>query len=664
MFIVKNGQVEWSYVNKEWRGEISDAMLMTDGNILMAHQFGVAEIDQNQQSVWHYDAPEGTEIHAIQPIGKDYVVFVQNGHPAMVRVMRIPECEIVHEFEIPASSGVHGQFRNARLSTRGTLLVCHMGMGYIAEYSVQGRELCRWAVPGAWSVTETGKEHLLVVGRKGLVKEITRDGDMVWELNNPSLDFTAIQKAVKLKNGNLIINNWWNEWGKTPIDTLNSPLQAVEVEPSGKVVWSLNAWKDPDLGPSTTIQPLDQAVDRNRLFFGDYNGRRPRLFCEPNKPLGEGKGVHPGRVAWVHASGVATWDGTTGLWVEDRWNDQQKADRMVTEAVKSVAGETDAAKAWKAIFSNFNATHNRGSRGYKKGEKIAIKLNMNNAITHHDTIELNSSPFTTLALVRSLVNDGKVSQEDIIVCEPSRAITDSIYNKIHREFPKVRMIDNLGGDGREKCEYYPEQIKYSVDNGKMARGIAKCVVDADYVINSALLKTHSGPGVTLTGKNWYGATDISLFWRQNAHNNVSQDKRHGKPGFKTFVDWISHKDLGGKCLLFLVDGTYGSRDVNGKPFPKWQKAPFNGEWACSLILSQDPLACDAVAMALLISEWPEFASMNYCDEYLLEAATIPNTNSGTVYMQDGKPLTEPLGLFEHCDAERRYTKIDLQYVDF
>ena len=106
------------------------------------------------------------------------------------------------------------------------------------------------------------------------------------------------------------------------------------------------------------------------------------------------------------------------------------------------------------------------------------------------------------------------------------------------------MIDNIGGDGREKCEYYPEQITYSVDNGKMARGLAKCIVDADYLINSALLKTHSGPGVTLTTKNWYGATDINLLWRQNAHNNVSQDKRNGKPQYKTFVDWMTHKNMG------------------------------------------------------------------------------------------------------------------------
>ncbi len=661
MFIVKDGQVSWEYNNKGRRGEISDAILLTGGNMLIAHQYGIMEITNDKKVVWQYDAPEGTEIHTLQPIGRKHVVFVQNGVPAKVRIMEIPSCKIVQEFEVPASKSVHGQFRNARLSSRGTLLLCHMSQGYIAEYSVQGNELNRWTLPGAWSVTELDKEHLLVVGKGGLVKEMLRDGSTVREIHGADFGFRSIQKAVRLKNGNIILNNWWNEWGKEPLDTLNSPLQAVEIDTEGKIVWQLNSWKNPDLGPSTTIQPLDQAVNRDRLFFGDYNGRKPKLFKGANEPLGEGKGIHPGRVAWIHNPGVATWDGHTGLWVEDRWNDQTKANEMVDEAVRTVAGEKDAAKAWKAIFRNFNSTHNRGKKGYKAGETIAIKLNMNNAITHHDTIELNSSPFVTMALVRSLVCEAKVREQDIIVCEPSRAITDSIYNKIHREFPRVRFIDNIGGDGREKCEYYPEKIQYSIDNGKMARGIAKCIVDADYVINSALLKTHSGPGVTLTAKNWYGATDINLLWRQNAHNNVSQDKRNGKPGFKTFVDWISHPDLGGKCLLFLIDGTYGSRDVNGMPAPKWQKAPFNNDWACSLIVSQDPLAADAVAMDLLISEWPEFGSYNYCDEYLLEAATIPNTNSGTVYKQNGKPLTAPLGLFEHCDKDRKYTKIDLQY---
>ncbi len=665
MFVVKDGQVSWSYNDQLRRGEISDAILMSDGHILVAHQYGVAEVTQDQQTVWSYAAPEGTEIHTVQPIGKSHVVFVQNGRPAKAVVMEIPGCRIVREFELPTNEkgSVHGQFRNARLTSRGTLLVANMAMGCIHEFTCDGKEVDRWTGFLPWSVEELPKGNLLITGRKGHLQEITRQGETVWELNTTDYGVTQPQKTVRLKDGGHLINNWYNEWNKTPMDTTNAPVQAIEVDKDGHLVWQLRSWKNPDLGPSTTIQLLSAPVNRDRLFFGEFNARAPKLFVAPNQPIGTGRGIHPGRVAWVHAPGVARWDGKTGLWVEDRWNDQSKADAMIPEAIMQLTGETTPKKAWKALFKHFNKIHQRGNRGYRRGETIAVKLNLNNAITHHDTIELNSSPFVTLALVKSMVTDGGVRPQDIVLCEPSRAITDSIYNKVHRAFPGVRFIDNIGGDGREKCEYYPEQIVYSVDNGKMARGLAKCIVDADYLINSALLKTHSGPGVTLTGKNWYGATDIHLLWRQNAHNNVSQNKRNGKPGYKTFVDFMAHKNLGQKTLLFLIDGTYGSRDVNGAPNPKWMKEPFNGDWACSVIVSQDEVACDAVGMDIIIGEWPEFGSLNYCDEYLREAASIPQAPSGTIYKQDGKPVEQPLGVFEHWNnqKERKYTKIDLKY---
>lgn len=666
MFIVQDGQVRWSYRDQLGRGEISDAVLMTDGHILVAHQYGVAEVDGNGTTVWSYAAPEGTEIHTIQPIGRSHVVFVQNGKPAQAVVMEIPSCRIVRAFELPihAKGSVHGQFRNARLSSRGTYLIANMALGCIHEYTSDGQEVDRWEGFLPWSVQEMPKTgNLLITGRKGLIQEINRQGRTVWQLNTTDFGVTQPQKTVRLKNGHHLINNWYNEWNKEPVDSAKLPVQAIEVDSEGRVVWQLRAWRDPDLGPSTTIQLLNEPVNRDRLFFGEFNPRSPKLFAGPNEPIGVGRGIHPGRVAWIHCPGVARWDGKSGLWVEDRWNDQAKADAMIPEAVMQLTGEPTAKKGWQALFHHFNQTHGRGNRGYRNGEMIAVKLNMNNAITHRDTIELNSSPFVTLALVRSLVHDGGVRPQDIVLCEPSRAITDSIYNKVHREFPQVRIIDNLGGEGREKCEYYPEQIVYSADNGAMARGLAKCIVDADYLINSALLKTHSGPGVTLTAKNWYGATDIHLLWRKNAHNNISPDKRHGKPGYKTFVDFMAHRDLGQKTLLFLIDGTYGSRDVNGAPNPKWMKEPFCGDWACSLIVSQDEVACDAVGMDLLIGEWPEFGSLNYCDEYLREAASIPHAPSGTVYRFGGEPLTQPLGLFEHWNnpKERKYIKIDLKY---
>ena len=244
MFIVKDGQVSWSYDDQIKRGEISDAMLMTDGHILLAHQYGVAEVDAQGQTVWQYAAPEGTEIHTIQPIGRSHVVFVQNGKPAKAVVMEIPSKRIVREFELPYSEkgSVHGQFRNARLSSRGTYLVANMAMGCVHEFTSQGKEVDRWGGMLPWSVQEMPKTgNLLITGRKGLIQEINRQGQTVWQLNTTDYGVTQPQKTVRLKNGNHLVNNWYNEWNKEPMDTLNAPVQAIEVDKDGKVVWQLRA---------------------------------------------------------------------------------------------------------------------------------------------------------------------------------------------------------------------------------------------------------------------------------------------------------------------------------------------------------------------------------------------------------------------------------------
>ena len=56
MFIVRKGQVIWSHTHPG-KGEISDAVLLLNGNILFARQFGITEINQDKQVVWNLDAP-------------------------------------------------------------------------------------------------------------------------------------------------------------------------------------------------------------------------------------------------------------------------------------------------------------------------------------------------------------------------------------------------------------------------------------------------------------------------------------------------------------------------------------------------------------------------------------------------------------------------------
>src|SRR5579862_2080604 len=55
VYIVRTGQVVWSYDDPNGKGEISDAILLSNGNILLAHQFAVELISQEKKVIWKYD---------------------------------------------------------------------------------------------------------------------------------------------------------------------------------------------------------------------------------------------------------------------------------------------------------------------------------------------------------------------------------------------------------------------------------------------------------------------------------------------------------------------------------------------------------------------------------------------------------------------------------
>ena len=106
---------------------------------------------------------------------------------------------------------------------------------------------------------------------------------------------------------------------------------------------------------------------------------RPSLF-EPLSPLGVGRGVIPGRVTWAHDPAAVTWDGT-GSWWTDVNNNQSVIDRMVSRSICALTNQKSDAQAWNSIFHYFNRTHGRGDAGYKAGEKIVIKANLNKTTT-------------------------------------------------------------------------------------------------------------------------------------------------------------------------------------------------------------------------------------------------------------------------------------------
>jgi len=273
-FIIRKGEVVWSYDDPAGRGEISDAMLLANGNLLIAHQFAVKLISPEKKILWSVDAPAGTEIHTAMAIGTDHVVYVQNGDPALVKVVNLKSGETKKEFQVPTGNpkGVHGHFRHARLTPHGTLLLAHMDMNKVCEYDSEGKELRAWPANNPWGATPLKNGNLLITERKA-IREITPGGEPVATitpaLDSPVFKLDSLQLAWRLPNGNTLVNNWFNSWNDT-LDRANPPVQAVEFTPEKKVVWVLRSWEKPDLGPATTIQILDGSDSPEKVTFGEF----------------------------------------------------------------------------------------------------------------------------------------------------------------------------------------------------------------------------------------------------------------------------------------------------------------------------------------------------------------------------------------------------------
>jgi outer membrane lipoprotein-sorting protein len=274
IYIVRGGKIVWHYSDPAGKGEISDAVMLSNGNVLFTHQVGVTEISPEKKVLWNYDAPAGHEVHTAVPIGNDRVLYIQNGDPALLRVVNIvtgaTEKEIPLKTKQPSST--HGQFRHARLTQQGTLLVAHMDLNKVVEYDASGNELWSFPADRPWGVTPLDGNNVLITDSKG-VREITRRGETVWNwtpADAPGYTFASLQQAWRLPNGNTVINNWVNEWN-SPGKDLAGALQAIEVTPAKQVVWVLDSWTEPArLGPATTIQFLDQPVAAEDVHFGEF----------------------------------------------------------------------------------------------------------------------------------------------------------------------------------------------------------------------------------------------------------------------------------------------------------------------------------------------------------------------------------------------------------
>jgi hypothetical protein len=387
----------------------------------------------------------------------------------------------------------------------------------------------------------------------------------------------------------------------------------------------------------------------------------------PNMPLGVARGEKPGRVVWIHEPNVTDWDGygSAGLWSDDAHTDSAVVRTMVSRAVRGLAGRSTDAEAWDALFRYFNAKRGKGKVGYTPGEKIAIKIN--NTLCYNASAatfekqasyryNIDTSPQLIVALLGQLVNLVGVAQEDISIGDPGRIMPGFIYNRVHPEFPAVRYLSNPGGLGRTAVEFSTVPFYWSTPAavGTKRDFLPKSFAEAAYFINLAILKSHDQGGITVCGKNLYGALlrnpDGSLGGKQYNYYNLHTTLPKNTPGsgkYRALVDLMGHHELGGKTLLYVVDGLFAGRNWSSDP-AKWSIPPFNGDWPSSVFVSQDPVAIDSVCNDFLWTEWSDYPRMSGADDYLTEAALADDPPSGTFYDPEADGVRmESLGVHEH-----------------
>ncbi len=322
---------------------------------------------------------------------------------------------------------------------------------------------------------------------------------------------------------------------------------------------------------------------------------------------------------WVHDPSVLNWKGPgDGHWYEAAHIHQDRVDAMMTRAVLDLTGESTVAQAWDKLFRHLNKTRGKGDVGYQPGEKIVIKPNWVGMIWREGAVDpatytlikrqdyMNTSPQMIIALIKQLTGAAHVREADITVSDTLGYLVNEYYDILYAAFPGVRYEDFAGKFGRIQVKASNVPLYWSCrPKGTNPDSLPTSFAEAEYLVNFAQLKAHTATGVTLCGKNHFGSL---VRWPvqegfYDMHKNSFAKEVHI---YREQVDLMGHAHLGGKTVLYLIDGLLsGKHPIDPAP-RKWTSHPFDGNWTSSLLASQDPVAIDSVGFDFLWEEYPDY----------------------------------------------------------
>lgn len=404
---------------------------------------------------------------------------------------------------------------------------------------------------------------------------------------------------------------------------------------------------------------LAKAADKDNSIFPGH------------APFGKGQGINPGRVVWAHDPKSVHWDGMNYWWQPVNY-DTGRLLNMIRQGIMRLTGASSPEKAWHELFAWRNKQNGKSS-GYKPGQKIAIKVNMNGAGENNDDTHGQfgmsyGNPALLQTLLMSLVQDGGVNPADIVVYDTCRIFPDYMRAMCSTgELAGVTFSHRNPGMPDDSVPDKNAKIDWAGDVDGIPTYFPTCVTNADYLINLGNLKGHTW-GMTLSAKNHFG-TFINEERRTTPaaaglHPNIISGKMGG---YSVLADLMARDEINGKTILWMLDGLVTAPNETTNIHPEnsiWEMEPFYGAQAASLFFSQDPVAIDSVGADFLVNE-PNMIRQNSnmrskraMENYLHEAALLADPPSGTRYTDGRGKNPGSLGVHEHWNNshEKLYSR--------
>jgi hypothetical protein len=373
--------------------------------------------------------------------------------------------------------------------------------------------------------------------------------------------------------------------------------------------------------------------------------QEPSLTPQAYLPIVFGPSQPLPRVVHVRDPRATSWDGVHPSYYDAV--DQEVVNAMVQAGLQLLTVQEAWPDIWSVLVERVNPD------GYMPGQKVAIKVNLNNSWACDDyDHRINALPQPVLALISGIVAAG-VQPGDVIVYDSIRHPSIYLRQPIWAAYRDVKFLGLVPGEDPCPGVIPPSYgahpsltIGFSDTRGYIRdRQLVDVLYDATYVINVPIIKAHSGQNnnpVTLSFKNHFGSlnTISGSGGGDDLHNYIYNSSSLYENTYSPLADIWRNPNIRDKTVLILGDGLYGGSGWGSDPIRSWS---IFGDEACnSLFFGVDPVATDCVMADLIVAEGMVTREHTY-DHLFCAQETGLGRCEGTRDDPGGDPLHMPYG---------------------